>query len=85
MYRVCGNFPDLNSCTKIINYFIPGCKSIADRFYRSWIYSSVDVKAGFMNILVSERTRRLLGIVTQDGVFRALRMMFGLDSAPFFF
>lgn len=38
-----------------------------------------------MNIPVSERTKDLLGIVTQDGLFRAERMMFGLVGAPMYF
>jgi hypothetical protein len=63
-YRICGNFPDLNACTKLLQYFIPGCKSVADRFYKAIIYSSVDMKAGFLNIAASARARRLLGIIT---------------------
>lgn len=63
-YRLCGNFPDLNSCTKLTQYFIPGCKTVVDRFYKSRVYSSVDMKAGFMNIPATERAKKVMGIVT---------------------
>ena len=49
------------------------------------MYSGIDLKAGFLNIGVTERTKPLLGIITQDGLFRFTRMAFGLSQAPMYF
>ena len=43
------------------------------------------MKAGFHNIPVREDTRSLLGVITQDGLYRYNRMAFGLLEAPMFF
>ena len=39
-------------------------------------------KAGFHNIPVDENSSRYLGIVTQDGLWKFIRMPFGLKGAP---
>ena len=51
----------------------------------STIYSGLDLKSGFLNIPCTERASELLGLVTQDGLFRFLRMPFGCTMAPMFF
>ena len=43
------------------------------------------MKSGFLNIPVTEATSELLGLVTQDGLFKFKRMPFGCTTAPMFF
>ena len=45
----------------------------------------LDMKAGFHNIPVLSGEEDVLGIVTQDGLFRYKRMAFGLKGAPLWF
>ena len=43
------------------------------------------MKSGFLNIPTTEETSELLGLVTQDGLYRFLRMPFGCAGAPMYF
>ena len=43
------------------------------------------MKAGFLNVPVDDSTKELLGVVTQDGLYRYTRLAFGLIEAPMFF
>lgn len=49
------------------------------------VLSALDMKAGYHNIECTERTKRVLGISTLEGLFRWERMPFGPHAAPRFF
>ena len=61
------------------------CLSIVQWLHDSNIFSGIDMKAGFLNVPVDSDTANLLGVITQDGLFRYLRMAFGLLEAPMYF
>ena len=61
------------------------CLSIVHRLAESSLFSGIDMKAGFLNVPVDYETTKLLGVVTQDGLYRYLRLAFGLLEAPRFF
>ena len=42
----------------------------------------MDIKAGYHNVRCTPRTSDVLGIVTQDGLFKWVRMPFGPQQAP---
>ena len=66
-------------------YPIADARSVIDSLESSTIFSGIDMKSGFHNIPVSERAADVLGLVTQDGLFRYLTMPFGPMLAPFYF
>ena len=49
------------------------------------VLSAMDIKAGFHNVRCSVRTQDILGITTQDGLFKWVRMPFGPHQAPLYF
>ncbi len=82
---MCVNFIDLNANTHMMKYGFPDTQGVVDQFQGCTFFTAIDLKAGFHNLPVSERASRLLGVITQDGLFRYLRLPFGLHSAPLFF
>lgn len=54
-----------------------GCMAALDELQGCKYKSSLDIKAGFHNIVVREELKQFCGIVTQDGLFRSEVMMFG--------
>ena len=58
------------------------CQFIIDSLASSTIFTGLDIKAGFHNIPLSERVSNYTVCITQDGKFRAKRMLFGMKSAP---
>ena len=84
-YRLCVNFTDLNARLLVKRYPMRDCNTIISRLSRSKVFSGIDMKSGFLNIRVSLRTLALLGVITQDGLYRYTRMAFGLVEAPMFF
>ena len=48
----------------------------------STVFSKVDLKWGFRQILLSEDSRHITTFVTHRGLYRYKRLMFGVTSAP---
>ena len=46
------------------------------------MYSALDLKLGFKNIVLDPVMTRFCGIVTQDGLYVLERMTFGFNTAP---
>ena len=61
------------------------CLSIIHRLASSTLFSGIDLKAIFLNIPVCTETMALLGAITQDGLYRYIKLVFGLIEAPMFF
>lgn len=79
---MCCNFVDLNPHTAAIHYPIPEPGQLIDESAGADLWSTVDVKACFLNFPVVEEAQEYLGITTQDGLYVSERMQFGLDTAP---
>jgi hypothetical protein len=82
---MCVNFTDLNPRLEARKYPMRDCLSIVQRLHESTLFSGIDMKAGFLNVPVGSETADLLGVITQDGLYRYLRMAFGLLEAPMYF
>ena len=76
------SYVGLNAHTEDPTFPVPDCSSVLDALLSAEVFCCLDIKAGFNNIPVSPESIPLTGIVTQDGCFEALRMQFGLKSAP---
>lgn len=48
-------------------------------------FCSIDMKAGYNNIPLTDACRKYTGFVTQQGAYVCNRMMFGLKNAPSWF
>lgn len=81
-YRLCCSYVGLNSKTAAPFWPAPDTQSVIDALYNATAMSQIDLKAGFWNIPVAPESIALTAIVTQDGVYEALRMQFGFKCAP---
>ena len=79
---MCCNFVDLNPHTAAVHYPVPEPALLVDESAQADLWSTIDVKACFHNFPVAYSAQDYLGITTQDGLFVAKRMQFGLDTAP---
>ncbi len=84
-YRMCSDFTNLNPLSAQQKYPMQDVDQYIDesRGYNCW--SILEIKAGFNNVVFSEWARKYLGISSSDGLFRYLRMPFGLLKAPGWF
>ena len=46
------------------------------------MYSALDLKSGFENVVLDPAMARFCGIVMQDGLYVLERMTFGFNTAP---
>ena len=61
---------------------MPNCQSTLDLVEGHNIYSALDLKAGFENIVLDPDITCFCGLVTQDGLYVLERMTFGFNTAP---
>jgi hypothetical protein len=47
--------------------------------------SALDIKAGYFNVKIAKEFLKFAGLITQDGIYQILRMIFGFKPAPSFF
>ena len=82
---MCYNAVDLNAISPQGEYPFPEAHVLIDMCAGASVLSALDLKAGYHNIANSERTKGLLGIVSEEGLFRWERMPFGPHAAPRYF
>ena len=61
---------------------IPPVEKLLHNINRRAVFSNVDLKWGFHQILLSEGSRHITTLVTHRGMCQYKRLMFGMTSAP---
>ena len=61
---------------------IPTVQEVLQDLNGSTVFSRVDLKWGFHQILLAEESRQVTTFVTHRGLYRYTRLMFGVTSAP---
>jgi len=64
---------------------MPDARQLVDHCSQHKVFSTLDLKAGFHNIRLTEASADVSGIATQRGLYRWLRMQFGMVRAPAWF
>ena len=82
---MCYNAIDINAVSPQGEYPFPDSRAMIDSCVGARVLSALDLKAGYHNIENTERTKGILGITTEEGLFRWERMPFGPHAAPRFF
>ena len=82
--RMCIDYRMLNAVTKPINFPIPLWQDVLDAVSeaRPTIFSSLDLKSGYHQILLDPDSRDKTSFSTHMGSFRFKRLPFGLQNAP---
>lgn len=80
--RLCIDYRSLNKITVKEHYPMPMVEDLIDKLRGCKCYTSIDLKSGYYQILVNEKSISKTAFVTPDGHFEFRRMPFGLCNAP---
>ena len=84
--RFCIDFRHLNACTKKDSYLIPKCPETMESLVGAHYFSTMDLKSSFWQVKVSEDSRQYTAFTVDSmGVYKFLRMPYGLCNAPAMF
>lgn len=80
--RMCVDYRALNKLTVRDNYPLPLIDDCVEYLGGKKFFSLLDLKSGFHQVRVSERSRKYTAFVTPQGQYEYRRMPFGLKNAP---
>lgn len=81
-YRLCVDYRRLNK--KIIRerFPLPLIEDLLDKLKEAQLFTSLDLKNGFLHVNVSEESQKYTAFVTPQGQYEFNKMPFGLCTAP---
>ena len=80
-WRVCGDFRRVNAMTKLDRYPLPALTTFNEQLARCTVFSKVDLKQAFQQVCVDESSQEKTAIITTLGLYKFLRMPYGLKNA----
>ncbi|GMF51122.1 unnamed protein product [Phytophthora fragariaefolia] len=80
--RFCIDYRMLNDITKKDIYPLPRIDEALESMHGARRFTSLDLHAGYWQVPVAEDDRDKTAFVTRQGLFRFVRMPFGLSNAP---
>ena len=83
--RLCCDLSDLNKAVIPDRYPLPTVDELSRFFAGSHYFSKIDLKWGYLQILLHPSVRHLTAMITPLGLFQWKRLPFGLSSAPSYF
>ncbi|XP_014676649.1 PREDICTED: uncharacterized protein K02A2.6-like [Priapulus caudatus] len=80
--RLCVDLTKLNVAVQRERHMLPPVDYVLGQLANAKVFSKVDAKAGFHQIPLSEKSRKLTTFITPFGRFCFNRLPFGISSAP---
>ncbi|GMF57707.1 unnamed protein product [Phytophthora fragariaefolia] len=80
--RFCVDYRALNKITEMDVYPLPRIDETLETLGGALLFSTLDLKAGYWQILVAPEDRDKTAFTTKKGLYRFIRMPFGLTNAP---
>ena len=80
--RICVDMRRANSAIERERHPIPTIEEVLYDLYGSTVFSKLDLKWGFHQVELDERSREITTFVTHRGLYRYKRLMIGVTSAP---
>ena len=80
--RVCVDMRRANQAITKERHPIPTVEEVLHDLSGSTVFSKLDLKWGFHQIMLKEESRHITTFVTHRGLYRYRRLMFGITSAP---
>ncbi|KAL1130113.1 hypothetical protein AAG570_013052 [Ranatra chinensis] len=81
-YRVVVDYRELNKRTKSKKYPLPRLEEMLDRMTGSKVFSIIDLKSGYHQIMMEPRDIEKTAFQFERGKYEFTRMPFGLKNAP---
>ena len=83
--RLCIDYRKLNKVTKTQYYPLPRLEQRIETVANAKYITCLDLVKGFLQVPLTTRAQEYAAFVTTKGVYRPLRMTFGLKNAPYMF
>ena len=80
--RLCIDYRSLNKATIKDSYSLPHIQDMLDRLYGNNLFTTLDLLKGYHQIEVEESSCEKTAFATHVGLFRDIRLPFGLTNAP---
>ncbi|XP_043266601.1 uncharacterized protein K02A2.6-like [Venturia canescens] len=81
--RLCGDYKiTVNPNIKIDRYPIPRVQDLLSSLNGGKIFSKIDLSQAYQQLVLDERSRKLVTISTHKGLFAYKRLCYGVSSAP---
>ena len=80
--RLCVDMRRANQAIVRERHPVPTVDDVLYQLNGSTIFSKLDLKWGFHQIMLEEQSRNITTFITHKGLFRYKRLMFGISSAP---
>jgi hypothetical protein len=84
-YRLCLDFRAVNQRTVMTPFPLPNVGTIFERLQGSKHFCKLDLASGFLQIPLSQESRKFTAFSTENGHYQFTRMPFGLTNSPLFF
>lgn len=80
--RICADLTNVNAAIIPDRYPLPTIEELSQFFADSTVFSKIDLKWGYLQVRLNEAAQHLTSMITPFGVYKWLRLPFGLCSAP---
>ncbi len=84
-YRVCVDYRSLNKATVDLKFPIQNTKALLERMTGHTVFGTIDLRAGFHQLPISEESQDLTAFSTPTGLYAFTRIQFGLKNGPAYF
>lgn len=81
-FRLCVDLRRANKAVKRKRILLPNIEESLEGFEGSGFFSKLDIRWGFYQIELKEKSRPIITFSTPFGLFRFKKLMFGLSYAP---
>ena len=81
--RICGDYKvTVNQAAKLDNYPIPKADDLYTKLVGGQKFTKLDLSQAYQQMVLDDESRQCLTINTHKGLFRPMRLAFGVSSAP---
>jgi hypothetical protein len=83
--RLCVDMRRANKAIQRLNHPLPVLDYLLSRFSGAKFFTTLDIKQAFHQVELAEESRDITTFITNWGLFRYTRLLFGVNYAPEFF